>query len=112
MIFAAGIVKKDGKLMTQGQFDSSGGAAKTVSAHLVDGGGPGLYDVNFTPPFTTIFGATVTQVEPSAGSTLDNAVIVELGLSPEKTFSFIRVLTGKDTGAHQDRAFSFIVVGV
>ncbi len=77
----------------------------------------GLYDITFDTPFSSLPGASVTEIfkdgggDPlggppgNPGSTLDNAVIVYLGKN------MMRVATGQNNGDRRDRYFSFVVMG-
>jgi hypothetical protein len=98
MNFIAGHVAKDGTVISSGITV----AAFVGPAIRVTKRGEGTYEIAFAGGFETILGASVTQVEPSQGSTLDNAVIVSL------SFVGMTVITGDNTGTHRDRAFSFI----
>ena len=76
----------------------------------------GLYDIAFTPPFSSIPGASATQIFSSfakgnavatdeGGDTRDNAVITHLSADR------MRVKTGASGGGGAQRAFTFVVIG-
>ncbi|WP_146096098.1 hypothetical protein [Xanthomonas arboricola] len=66
----------------------------------------GWYTVSFNADFTSIYGASVTQVfKNDHGKTTDNAIIQSIDIST------LQVRTGKSDGNLDDRSFSFIAYG-
>lgn len=68
----------------------------------------GHYIVNFSTPFSNTPSGAVTQVffdTAEGGSTLDNAVIIEMGSS------FVSLQTGDSNGIKSDRGFTFLFAG-
>jgi hypothetical protein len=98
-----GIVKPDGGVVA--------GSGFTLKKS-----GTGLYDIEFTPAFPSVPGASATQIygalysgnaaaTAGGGETTDNAVIAHLSADR------MRVKTGNGNGSADDRNFSFIVIG-
>ncbi len=66
----------------------------------------GLYEITFKPPFSSMPGASATQIALGEGSyTSDNALIVTLSADR------MRVKTGGRYGDEDPRQFTFIVIG-
>lgn len=88
-----GIINSDGTIFQ--------GKGFTVRAH--DGG---FYNIDFTPPFSSVPSVTVTQITPDSNyDTRDGAIIPYIGAGS------MQVKTGKSNGESEPRKFSFIVVG-
>lgn len=89
----SGTVNRDGSIKYGSEFS----VTRTREGH---------YLVAFRPAFTQISGAAVTQIYPNDGSTLDNAVILDLKGTE------LNLKTGDGGGNAQDRDFTFVATGV
>ncbi len=100
-----GVIAKDGSKF----------AGEGFTVTLV-GPGRGFYDIVFVPGFPSIPAASATQIyqsfylgnhkaEDEGGKTADNVVIAHLSADR------MRVKTGDNYGAEQQRAFTFVVIG-
>lgn len=68
--------------------------------------GIGRYQIEFTPPFTSISGVVATQVSVVVTpDTRDNAVVVNFDPS------VCNIVTGRSDGSLENRSFSFIAAG-
>ncbi|MGH6872962.1 MAG: hypothetical protein ACREHE_15805 [Rhizomicrobium sp.] len=69
----------------------------------------GLYVVTFDTPFEFLFGGSATQAYGGSGgnggSTLDNAIVVDL------TVGQVKIKTGDGSGTATSRDFTFIFAG-
>jgi hypothetical protein len=101
--------------MIRGVVKGDGGPV-AGSGFSVKKSGAGLYDIQFTPAFPSVPGASATQIygdlfqgsaaaTSGGGDTKDNAVIAHLSADR------MRVKTGDGGGSASDRNFSFIVIG-
>lgn len=93
--------------MLRGNVGANGGV-ESGSGFTVNKSDIGQYVITFDRPFAFVPSCAVTQINraPSgAVQTTDNAVINDL------TAARVTILTGKQDGSHDDREFSFVVLG-
>jgi hypothetical protein len=87
---------------------NSDGSIAAGTGYTIDHWDTGHYNVTFTTPFSNPPSGAVTQVffdTTEGGSTLDNAVIIEI------ENSYIGLQTGDSLGVKSDRGFTFVFVG-
>src|SRR5262249_31424348 len=88
-----------------GYIDANGNIIKGTGDFTVVHRTTGHYQIIFEPRFTNIISVIATQVYTPDGSTLDNAVIVNI--TNEQCY----LHTGDAGGNNSDRQFCFIAVG-
>jgi hypothetical protein len=95
---------------------NSNGTVFAGSGFSVSRAGVGLFDITFTQAFSSIPGASATQIfgrantgietaTSTGGDPRDNAVIAHLSAN------MMRVKTGDSAGNASDRVFAFLVIG-